>query len=120
VTEDRRRGSCFLRFRAEDGAHGGDEPIPAILSFAEAFAAGGGQFVILGATVVVGSAPTCFEKSLADEAEQGGIEGALFDEEGPVGNLFNAEKDAVAMEGAERDGFEDEEIEGAGEKVGLV
>jgi hypothetical protein len=89
------------------------------LFLAEAFAACGGEFVVFGAAVVVGGAPACFQKTLAEEAEEGRVEGALFDEERASGDLFDAEEDAVTVEGAEGDGFEDEEIESAGEEIGL-
>jgi hypothetical protein len=114
-----RWSSWLLRFGIEGDAHGGDEAVPAGLFFAEAFPARGGEFVILRAAVVVGSAPACFEKALANEAEEGGVEGALFDEESATGNLLDAEEDAVAVERAEGDGFENEQIEGAGKEIGL-
>ena len=109
----------MLRFGIEGGAHGGDEAVPAGLFFAEAFPSRGGELVIFGAAVVVGGAPACFEKVLANEAEEGGVEGALFDQESAARDLFDAEEDAVAMEGAERNGFENEQIEGAGKEIGL-
>jgi hypothetical protein len=109
----------LLRFGIEGGAHGGDEPIPSSLFFAEAFAAGGGKFVVFGSTVVIGSAPAGFQEALANKTEEGGVEGALFDEEGAAGDLLDAEENAVAVKGAEGDGFENEQVQSAGEKVGL-
>jgi hypothetical protein len=100
--------SCFLGFRVESSAHGRDQAVPAVLFFAQSFAAGGGEFVIFGAAVVVGGAPACLEQALPDQAKKGRVEGALFDEERAAGDLFDAKKDAVAMEGAEGDGFQNQ------------
>lgn len=90
-----------------------------MLLFAEAFAASGGELVILSAAVAVRCAPACFEQALADKAEQGGIERALFDQQRTAGNLLDAEENAITMEGAERHGLEDQEIESSGEQFGL-
>jgi hypothetical protein len=109
----------LLRFGIEGGAHGSDEAIPASLFFAKAFAAGGSELVILCAAIVIGRAPAGFEKALADKAEKRGVEGALFDEKRAARDLFDAEENAVAVEGAERDGFENQQVESAGEKIGL-
>ncbi len=112
--------SYFLGFRVESSAHGRDQAVPAVLFFAESFAAGGGEIVIFGAAVVVGGAPACLEQALADQAKKSGVEGALFDEERAAGDLFDAEKDAVAMEGAEGDSFQNQQIKSAGKEIGLA
>jgi hypothetical protein len=109
----------LLRFGIEGGAHGGDKAIPAGLFFAEALSAGGCEFVILCAAVVIGGAPAGFEQALADEAEEGGIKGALFNEERAARDLLDAKENAVAVEGAERDGLEDQQVESAGKEIGL-
>jgi hypothetical protein len=109
----------LLRFGIQCGTHGGDKAVPAVLFFAETLATGGGEFIVLGTAVVFGSAPGCFEKALADEAEESGVESALFDEKSAARNLLDAEEDAIAVEGAEGNGLENEEIESAGEKVSL-
>jgi hypothetical protein len=109
----------LLRFGIEGGAHGGDEAIPAVLFFAKAFSAGGGEFVILGAAVVIGGAPTGFQETLADEAEERGVEGALLDEQRAAGDLLDAEENAVPVEGTERDSLENQKIESAGKEIGL-
>jgi hypothetical protein len=109
----------LLRFGIKSGAHGGDKTVPAGLFFAEAFAAGGGEFVVFGATVVVGGAPTGFQKALTDEAKERGVEGSLFDKKRAARDLLDAEENAVAVEGAEGDGFKNEQVESTGEKVGL-
>jgi len=51
---------------------------------------------------------------------EGGEEGAGFDEEGAVGDLLDAAGDAEAVELACAEGFEDEEVEGSLEEVGLA
>jgi len=53
------------------------------------------------------------------EPRQRGIERALFDEQGAAGNALDAQQDAVSVLFAERQRFEDEEIEGAGQELGL-
>ena len=52
------------------------------------------------------------------EAVQRGIERALLDEQRAAGHLLDPLHDRVAAERAERDGLEDQEVEGAGEQVG--
>jgi hypothetical protein len=109
--------SYFLRLGSESGGDGGDEAIPAVGFLAQSRSPRGSKFVKLRAAVVVGGAPGCFEKILPDQPKQSGIESTLFDEQGLAGNLPNAQKNAVAMKRAERDGLQDEEIQGAGKKL---
>jgi hypothetical protein len=69
--------------------------------FPQPLAASGGEFVELGAAIVLRCAPTRLEQSLTDEAKQAGIERALFDQQRVVGDLSDAHKDAVPMQRAE-------------------
>ena len=50
---------------------------------------------------------------------EGRVEGALLDGEGAARELLDAQQDPVAVDVAQGDGLEDEEVEGAGEDVGL-
>ena len=97
--------------RRERGADRSGEAIPVVCFYAQALAAGGGEFVKLGAAIVLRRAPVGLEQALTHEAKESGIEGALFDQQRITGDLSDAQEDAVAMQGAERDGSEDEEIE---------
>ena len=110
----------FLRLRGEGGGDGCGESIPTVGFLGQAPAAGGGEFIKLGAAIVLRGAPIRFEQSLADQAEQAGIERALFNEQGIAGDLPDAQKDAVPVQWAERDGPEDEQIESARKKLSLV
>jgi hypothetical protein len=106
--------------RTECGADGICEAIPVGGLFAETLAAGGGELVKLGAAIIIGGAPAWLEQTLAHEAKETGIERALFNEQGVAGDLSDTEEDAVAVERAEGDGTEDEEIESTGKKLCLV
>ena len=106
--------------RRECGGNGAGEAIPTVGFFLKAFSAGDGKFVELGAAIVVRRAPVRLEQALADEAEEAGLERALFDEQGVGGDLPDAEKNAVPMERAQRHGSQNEEIESAGKKLSLV
>jgi len=98
----------LLRERGGDGAC---EAVPAQGFFAQALAAGGGERVELGAAIVLGGAPVCFQQPLADEAKESGVERALFDEQCVAGDLADAQEDAVSVKRTERDGAQDEQVE---------
>src|SRR6266567_333113 len=119
-SEANRGVSYFLRLLRERGSDGSHQPIPAIGLFTQTPAARGSEFVELGAAIVLRGAPTRLEQSLADETKQAGIERALFDQQGIAGDLPDAEKDAVAVQGPERDRPQDEEIESARKQLSLV
>ena len=53
------------------------------------------------------------------EAIERGVEGALLHDELVGAHLLDAEEDAVAVELAEGDGFEDEQVEGSLHEVDL-
>jgi hypothetical protein len=120
MNEGRPRVSYFLRLGAESGGDCGDEAIPAVGFLAQTLAARSSEIIELGPAVVVGCAPTCFEESLAYQAIQGGIERALFDKQSAARNLLDAQKNTIAMERAEGDSFQNEEIESAGKKLSLA
>src|SRR5580698_2079885 len=112
--------SYFLRPGSERGGHRSGEAIPALRLFPKALAARSRQLVKLGAAIVVRCAPACFQQSLADQAEQCRIKRSLLDEQRAVGNLADPEQNAVAVEWAEGNGFQDEKIQGPGKKLSLI
>jgi hypothetical protein len=65
---------------------------------AQSLAARCSEFVELGAAIVIGRAPVCLEESLADQAIQSWIERTLFNEQRPVRDLLDAQKNAVPVE----------------------
>src|SRR4029077_3573976 len=119
-SEARRGVSYFLRLRAEGRTNRGHQAVPVVGLFAETLAARYGEFVKLGAAIVFRSAPVSLEQSLTHQPKQTGIERALFDEQCIAGDLPDAQQDAVAMQWAERDGPQDEQIESARKQLSLV
>jgi len=103
---------------AEDGADDAGHAVPLVGFGGEASAALSGEGVVPGAAVVLALAPLTAEVAFVFEPVEGGIERALLDDELLARDLLNAEEDAVAVELAERDGFEDEKVEGALEEIG--
>jgi hypothetical protein len=51
------------------------------------------------------------------EAVERGVERALLDQQRAARDLLDAQQHAVAVQGAERDGLEDEHVERAGQQV---
>ena len=79
-----------------------------------------GEPVIFGFAVVFRFAPLTGNPSLMFEAIERGIERALLDFSGALfQDLLDAQKNAVAVQRAERDGFEDEHVERALQKTEL-
>jgi len=85
--------------------------------FLEGLSAAVGEEVILGAAIVFGGAPLGLDAAGALEASEGGEERAGVDAEDAVADLLDAEGDAVAVHGLEREGFEDEHFEGSLDEV---
>lgn len=71
----------------------------------ELLATGGGEGVVAGATVGVRPAPFGFDPALQEEALEGGVQRAFFDGEDFVGQSFDGERDAVAVERSARERF---------------
>src|SRR5215468_3168996 len=126
ISRSRRRRRVSLRMKAnisellrrsgERGAHRVDELLPSRGLLAQSLASCGGQAVELGAAIVFGRAPFGVEQSLHLQAVQRWIERALFDIERAVGDLPDAQQHAVTVKRSERDGFEDQQIEGSGKE----
>jgi len=81
--------------------------------------AGGGESIEARAAVVLRGAPRRFEPTSFDEAMERGIERSLVDFQDAAGDLLDPLADPPAVHGLERDGFEDQEIEGPLEDVGI-
>src|SRR5215471_14146658 len=128
ISRSRRRRSTSFRSQLgmsdllgggrEGSGHGVDQLAPGLGLLAQALAAGGSEAVKLGAAVVFRGSPFGREQPLEFEAVESGIECALLDLERAAGDLADAQEDAVAVESAEGDGFEDQDVESAGEEGG--
>ena len=104
----------------EGGSDGCCKAVPTVGFFSQALAARGGQFIELGAAIVFRCAPARLQQALANQAKQAGIERALLDEQRIAGDLPDAQKDAVAVQRAERDRPQNQQIERSGKKLSLV
>ena len=85
------------------------------VSSLESTTSDGGEAVVLRFAIVLGGAPVAVDQSLMLEAIQRGIERALLNEQCAAGDLLDAKEHAVAVQLAERDRLQNEEVEGAGE-----
>jgi hypothetical protein len=56
---------------------------------------------------------------LFSELPQGRIQSALLDGQRASGNLSDAQQHAIAMQGSQRYGFQDQQIQGARQQFGL-
>src|SRR5215471_16901173 len=112
--------SYLLRARSERTSNSCSETVPILSFLSQAFSSRSSEFVKLGAAIVLGCSPACFEKPLTDQTEQRGIERSLLNEERLPGDLADAQKNSVAMQGPHGNCLQDEEIECAGKKLGLI
>src|SRR5205814_749659 len=78
---------------------------------AELLATGARQFIVLGAPVVVRRAPLGTDPAVALEPVQGGVERPLRDLERGAGHVVQSLRDRPAVLRAERERFEDQEVE---------
>ena len=76
--------------------------------------------VVLRLALVLGLAPLAGDEALVLEAVQRRIEGPLLDFQAVFGNLLDAQQDAVAVQRAERDGFQNQHVERALHQIGLL
>src|SRR5205807_6650181 len=86
-------------------------------SWRKAFPPGSRQLVEFRAAIVLRRVPVSLQQSLSHQSKQRRVERALFDQQRSVGNLFDAQQNTVAIERAQRDGFQNEQIESAGENL---
>src|SRR5688500_3240593 len=114
--QDERRSAFQLRMMGLDLLRGGakrrrhrfGQPFPARRFIAQAGAAERRQLVVLGAPVVVRHAPFTLDQPLLFETVKGGIERALLDVQRVPGDLLDAQQHAIAVQLAERHGFQNE------------
>jgi len=97
----------------ENLGYGDRQGFPGVLLGRELPMPAFGQFVVLGAAIVVGGAPVRLDPSAALEAVEGRIERSLLDAEDLFGDLLDALGDGPAVLRAERERAEDEEVERA-------
>ena len=98
---------------SKDLGHGGGEFHPGVSFQFELAASGLGEFVILGAAIVVRSTPLWFDPATALESMKRGVEGALLDLEDIAGDLLDALGDGPAVQRFEDKGLKDEKVESA-------
>jgi hypothetical protein len=79
--------------------------------------ASGGQRVIAGAASVLGLPPLPFHPAIQEKSLEGRVEGALADLQDVFRDPLDVVGDPVPVHRPESQGFEDQEVEGAGEKV---
>src|SRR5271163_2116019 len=114
MSEAKPESSYFLRLWGKSRGNGGGETIPPFGFLAQTLPASGGEFVELGAAIILGGAPTRLQQPLAYQAKQTRIERALLDQQGVAGDLPNAQQNAISVQGAERDRPQNQKIEGPG------
>ena len=73
--------------------------------------------IVASAAIVFRHAPLGADPAVLFHAVEGGVEGTFFDAEDVFGNLLDVKSDAVAVHGRASEGLEDQEGEGALEKV---
>ncbi len=78
-----------------------------------------GEAIVAGAAAVFRFAPCAGDPALLLQAVQGGKERAGLDAEDAAGGLLDPAGDAEAVHGFEREGFQDQQGEGALQQVGL-
>jgi hypothetical protein len=109
-----------LGFYFEEAGDDGGGLLPVLGFGLEGFAAGFGEVVEAGATIIFGGAPFGFDGAFLLKFEEDGVEGALVDGEEIAADLLDAAGEAVAVERAEDvEGFEDHQGEGALQDVGF-
>ena len=76
------------------------------------------EFLVVAGLVLPGRLPFALDVALFLEAVEGGLERALSDFQRVARELLDALADAPAMHRGEREGFQDEEVEGSLEDIG--
>src|SRR4030095_3657406 len=95
-----------------------DEAIPARRIFLETPPPARRDGIELRLAIVVALPPLGLDEPIALETVERGIERPLWDLERVLGDLRDAEKDAVAVERAERHRLQDQHVERPGEELG--
>src|SRR5271163_2866555 len=111
--------SYFLRLRSQDSCDDVSHAVPIFGFCLQAAFPCRCERVVFRFALIFRLAPFARDPALVFEAIERGIERALLDFQAVLRDLLNAKKNTVAVEGAERDGFKYEHIEGALQKVEL-
>src|SRR5262249_27527295 len=101
---------------AERRRHARDSLFPTRSLVAQLLSAGGRQRIELRASIVVRRPPLRLQEATVLQTVQRRVERALLHGKMPVRDLADAQENSVAVLRAERDGFENQEVEGAGEE----
>src|SRR5437867_6800739 len=117
ATDSREEPHGVWESGSEDGVDGSSEALPGGPLGRELTASVAGNAVVLGAAVVVGGSPVRGDPATVLEPMECGVERTLIDLEHVPRELLDPLRDAPAVHRLERDGFEDEEVEGPLEDV---
>src|SRR5207249_127712 len=93
--------------------------IPLLSLGVELTAASRGQPIELGFTIVIGFAPLTGNQTLVFQPVERWIQRSLLDLQLLTGDLLCAKQNPVAMQRAERDGFEDQHVQSALQQIDL-
>jgi hypothetical protein len=104
---------------SEDAGDRSGQPIPVGALLVELLTAEPGERIEAGLASSVGRGPFSCEPAALFEAMERGIERALLDLQDVAGHLLQALRDGVAVDRAEGDDFQDEDVERALEQVGF-
>src|ERR1700686_1163113 len=111
--------SYFLRPRAENSRDDLRHAVPVFGFCLQPALPGGGQTIVSSFAVVLRRAPFACDPTLMLQTIERRVERALLNLEALLGHLLDAQQDAIAMQRAEGNGFEDQHIESALQKVEL-
>src|SRR6185436_5505648 len=101
--------------RGQRARHCLGETVPAHGFVAQSTTSECGKTVVLRFAIVLGGAPVAVDQSLMLEAIECGVQRALLNEQCAAGDLLDTKEHAIAVQLAERDCLENEEVESAGE-----
>src|SRR5580658_861516 len=111
--------SHFLRCRTENAGDKRRHAVPLLSLGVELTAASRGQPIELGLTIVVGFAPLTGNQALVFQSVERWVQRSLLDLQLLIGDLLYAKQNPVAMQRAERDGFEDQHVQGTVQQIDL-
>src|SRR5882762_6639289 len=99
--------------RLQNLSYGPREPLPVRSLQLQLFPAASGKPVILGLPVIVRIAPLCVDPASLLQPVQCRIQRALLYLQHVLGDLLDAQRNAPAVHGLERQGFQNEQVERA-------
>jgi hypothetical protein len=103
----------------EDAGDAGEHLFEAGDFLLEVAQSGIGEAVDAGGAAFGGHSGFRFEPSFPEHALEGRVEGAFFDLEELIGDLFDVLDESIAVHRAEAEGLEDHHFQGAGEEVAV-